>query len=205
MKLWITLLWLLAAPAFAQPAADAHLLSGARAFRDGDYARALVEFRVAEKRGASVRVQWYLAATLQKLGRNDDALYAFAVAERTAPAGRNAVLTWYEAVASHDVGLFTRADALAARVASEGGPKLAEQAQRLRAQMANLLGATPTAAQLEFHLSRARALATRREVALLYVGEARALAQRTAACARCDEIDRLANELGAAPLGAMAR
>lgn len=160
---------------------------------------------MAARRGAAREAAWYVAATLQRLQRNEEALEAFLSAEALWPEGRDPVLTWYEAVASHQLGLYGRADSLAASLSGAGGPRIAEQARKLRAQMAPLLTATPADRHLDFYLARARALAaSRAPVARLYLAEARALSRRTAPCLRCAEIDRLEASLGGAR-GAMAR
>lgn len=195
LPLALLLSWVAVAPAWGQTSDD-HLLAGARAFRDGNYERALVEFRVAQRVGAGEQAAWYLAATLQKLGRNEEALEAFLEAEHAWPAGRDTVLTWYEAVASHELGLFAYADRLAARLSAEAGPRLAEQAEKLRRQLQPLLTATPTSAQVDFHLGRIQALkGSRRKLALLHLEEARSLSRRSASCVRCDEVERLSTEL----------
>ena len=58
------------------PGADQHLLAGARLFRDGQYAEALVEFRVAQRLG-SPEASAYAGASLVKLERPEEAVEAF--------------------------------------------------------------------------------------------------------------------------------
>src|SRR5258708_20102539 len=89
--------------------ADEHLLAGARFFRAGEFARALVEFRVAEKLGGPGEPSWYAAAALVKLGRPEEALEAFAQAEKVAPAARDALLDYYRALACYDAPLYPSA------------------------------------------------------------------------------------------------
>jgi len=167
-------LWLPAA--LAAEDARAHLLAGARAFRAERYEQAQVEFRVALALGAGPGSRWYLAATLQKLERTDEALAEFLRAEQEAPASRDAVLTWYEAVASHQARLYVRADRLLASM-DRAGPRLQEQSAQLRAQLAPLLSAPVTPGVLEWYLERARAQRSP-EVAALYRQEAQALSAR---------------------------
>ncbi len=68
-------------------ASEPHLVAGAEAFRAEAYAQALVEFRVAEALG-SAEARWYSAASLLKLGRAEDAVEAFVLAERSSPSPR---------------------------------------------------------------------------------------------------------------------
>ena len=65
--------------------ANPHVLAGARAFRAGDWAVALVEFRVALKLGAPASVRWYEGATLARSGRFEEAVGVFELAFETAP------------------------------------------------------------------------------------------------------------------------
>ncbi|MDQ3263817.1 MAG: hypothetical protein M3Y59_09170 [Myxococcota bacterium] len=178
MKPYALLLALLLSASAAQAAEDAnaHLLAGARAFRAQGYQQSVVEFRVALTLGAGPQARWYLAAALQKTGRTDEALAEFLRAEQEAPSSRDAVLTWYEAVASHEARLYARADRLLSSI-QRAGPKLQEQVRQLRTQLAPLLSAPATPGVLEWYLQRGR---TREPaaVAALYLEEARGLSAR---------------------------
>lgn len=91
---------LLAAPSLALADDPAHhLLSGAEAFQRGDFAEALVEFRVAEQRLGPGEATWYLAASLVKLERHEEALIAFDRALQKALDLRDPVLDYYHALA----------------------------------------------------------------------------------------------------------
>src|ERR1051325_2597844 len=116
----------------AATGADEHLLAGARAFRGGEYARALVEFRVAEKLAGPGEASWYAAAALQKMGRPEDALVAFAQAEKSAPAARDALLDYYRAMACYDARLYLCAARLLGQVGDQGGPRIAAMAKKTR-------------------------------------------------------------------------
>src|SRR5260370_39787454 len=89
----------------AASGADEHLLAGARFFRAGNFSKALIEFRVAEKLGRTGEASWYAAAALVKLGRPEDALEAVAQAEKSAPAARDALLDYYRPPACYDARL----------------------------------------------------------------------------------------------------
>jgi hypothetical protein len=79
---------------------EAHLVAGAEAFRAEAYAQALVEFRVAEALG-STEASWYAAASLLKLGRSEDAVEAFVLAERSNRAAGDALLEVYRGQACY--------------------------------------------------------------------------------------------------------
>ena len=70
----------------------AHLLQGVRAFREGRFAEALVEFRVVEGApDAPAELAYYLGPTLYKLGRYREALQVFV----TSSAPRDALSEFY--------------------------------------------------------------------------------------------------------------
>lgn len=175
-RLAVTLAVLLA----ASTAADEHLLAGARSFRSGEYAQALVEFRVAEKLAHGGEAAWYAAATLQKLGRAEEAVEAFARAGKTAPAAHDALLDYYRAMACYDARLYECADRLLANVGDSPGPRIAQQAAKARGYIAVLAQEPPTDANVAWYRAReseARA-AGQQELAAAYAAEAAALELR---------------------------
>src|SRR5512142_966951 len=102
--------------ATGSPPADAHVLEGARLFRENQFAEALVEFRMAERLG-SPDARGYVAATLVKLARPQDALELFE--EPSAPPpGTDPLLDYYHARACYDLRLYLCADGLLAGVGS---------------------------------------------------------------------------------------
>jgi tetratricopeptide (TPR) repeat protein len=179
--------------AAAQSAPERHLLSGAAHFRAGRYDEALVEFRVAEKLGAGPIARWYAASALTQAGRSEDAVEEFLAAAAAAPEARDAVLTWHEAVASHDARLYLRADRLLALLGSSAGPRVAEQAAKLRAQIAPLLKAEPSAANVDWYVGRARTLygSDHPKLARLFAEEALSVAKRRPDCHACTEAEQL--------------
>ncbi|MFO0583993.1 MAG: hypothetical protein U0229_17105 [Anaeromyxobacter sp.] len=162
------------------PAADAHVLAGARLFRENRFAEALVEFRVAERQGAA-EARGYVAASLVKLGREEEALELF----EGGPApqgGRDALLDYYHALACYGARLYLQADELLARIGPRTGPRIAEQAAKVRADIAAAIPRDPPRDAIEWYLARsdAHAAAGRTALALAHAREARALGQRRA-------------------------
>lgn len=158
MKRLALCLLLLLLPLYARAGAEegvAHLLLGARHFREGDFARALVEFRVAERSGAGGEATWYVAASLVKLGRAEEALEVFDKAEATAPEARDGLLTYYQALGCHDARLYLCADSLLAEVGQAGGPQVAAQAAQVRADIARMLAVEPSHTAIDWYLARA--------------------------------------------------
>ena len=155
--------------------AEQHLKAGATAFREGRYDEALVEFRVAQKRGAQDAAA-YAAAALVKLGRAEEALDAFGSVD--APTG-DPLLDFYRAMACYDARLYACADRFLAGVASQGGPGMSEQAARTRAAIAAVLGDQPTTGTIDWYLARCENPDPRRaRLATAYCAEAVALSQR---------------------------
>ena len=113
--------------ALSSSPAERHLLEGASHFRAARWAEALVEFRMAAKLGERDAAA-YAGAALVKLERWDEAIEAFG----PSPAGRDALLDWYRALALEGAGLLASADALLATVSGRGGPRLSAQAEELR-------------------------------------------------------------------------
>lgn len=130
--------------------ADEHLLAGARLFRGGQYAEALVEFRVAEKLG-SPEARAYAGAALVKLERPEEAAEAFGGLEG---AGTDALLDYYRALAAYECRLYQAADRLLAAVGERSGPKIGEQVARLRAQASKAFAAEPSTSSIDWYLAR---------------------------------------------------
>ena len=159
MKRAALILLLIARPAFADPSADQHMLAGARAFQAEKFAEALVEFRVAERLGDAGAV-WYVAASLSKMGRAEDAVVEFTRAEAASPDERDGLLDYYHALACYEARLYSCADRLLASVGEDAGPRIAAQAAKVRADLAPLLHAPPQAAVVDwYHAHGAAALA----------------------------------------------
>ncbi|BDG03623.1 hypothetical protein [Anaeromyxobacter oryzae] len=162
------------------PRADEHLLAGARLFREEKFAEALVEFRVAERLGAP-GAAGYAAATLVKLDRPEQALEAFE-GPGAPSSGRAPLLDYFHALACYDARLYLRADRLLAGVGARSGPRIAEQAARVREDIAAALAREPARESVDWYLARCDALArdTRPVLARAYCEEALALAGRRA-------------------------
>jgi tetratricopeptide (TPR) repeat protein len=133
------LLCLCAAVVRADDGHDAHLFAGAQYFQAGRYTEALVEFRVAERLANDGGPAWYVAATLVKLKRPEEALAAFARAEAKDPADRDGLFDYYHALACYDARLYHCADRLLADVGERAGPKIAGQARKVRGDLGPIL------------------------------------------------------------------
>jgi tetratricopeptide (TPR) repeat protein len=170
---------LLAAVASSVPAADAHMHAGARYFQADRFDEALVEFRVAEELG-DPSASWYSAATLVKLHRPAEAVPEFSRAERVASADRDALLDYYHALACYEARLYACAERLLAEINQQAGPRIAAQAEQLRASLRPVLAGPAPPATLDWYHARARdALAAKRwELAAAYFEEALALGRR---------------------------
>jgi hypothetical protein len=168
----------LAAGALA--AGEDHLLAGAQLFRERRFQEAYVEFTVAARLGAGGDAAWYAAATLVKLERPEDALVAFAAAERAAPSVADPLLDYYRALACYDARLFLCADRLLEGVGDRTGPRIGAQARKMRADIAALLATEPSADSIDWY--HAHGAAARKEghysLAALYFTEAAALSHR---------------------------
>lgn len=185
MKHLVLYLLLLSLPLTARAEPEGgigHLLAGASHFREGRFAAALVEFRVAERGGAGGEATWYVAASLVKLGRAEEALEAFARAWAAAPDARDALLTYYEALACYEARLYLCADALLAQVGKAGGPHVSAQAARVRGDIARALASEPSHTVIDWYLARASEAqaAGRDALAARYRAEAANLAARRA-------------------------
>src|SRR6266700_3197667 len=152
------LLVLLVAPAArAEPtAADDHMLAGAQYFQSGRFTEALVEFHVAERAGADGGATWYVAATLVKLKRPEDAISEFARAESEAPGDRDALFDYYHALACYDARLYFCADRLLALIGEQAGPRIAGHARKIRADLAPVVSGTPSTAVIDWYHARAQ-------------------------------------------------
>jgi hypothetical protein len=158
--------------------AEAHVVEGARLFRENRFAEALVEFRVAERLGAG-EARAYAAAALVKLERPEDALELFE-GPGGAITGEHPLLDYYHALACYGARLYLRADALLAGVGERTGPRIADQARRIRREIADALPAEPPKDGVDWYLARAADLAGagRPVLARAYASEAVALGSR---------------------------
>jgi tetratricopeptide (TPR) repeat protein len=164
----------------ATPDATQHLLQGARHFRDGRFAQALVEFKVARGLGAVGEADWYIAASLVKLDRAEEALESFASARKVAPEARDALLDYYHALACYQARLYLCADGLLAAVGEASGPRIGAQARKLRAEIAALFRQPPVPTSIDWYHARAAQAraAGRSQLAVRYLEEAVLLAGR---------------------------
>ena|SRR5215813_461887 len=169
--LWASLLLASSAIA-ATTGAEEHLLAGARFFKEGRFAEALVEFRVAQNAG-SREALWYAGAALQKLGRSEEAIEAFAAAD---PAGHDSLLDYYRALACYDARLYLCADKLLASVGNRSGPRIAALVGEVREKIAVALRGGPTTDAIDWYHQRAtEAGQGRKLLAAAYLEEALAL------------------------------
>ena len=169
--LWASLLLTSSAIA-ATTGAEEHLFAGARFFREGRFAEALVEFRVAQKAGSGEAL-WYAGAALQKLGRSEEAIEAFAAAD---PSGHDALLDYYRALACYDARLYLCADKLLASVGDRSGPRIAALVREVRAKIAVALRGRPSTDAIDWYHQRATEVGLGRKLlAAAYLEEALAL------------------------------
>jgi tetratricopeptide (TPR) repeat protein len=147
---------LVSAQARAQSGGEEHLLTGAQYFRSERYREALVEFRVAERSGAGGVASWYVASTLVKLGRPEDAITVFAQAEASAAQDRDALFDYYHALACYDAKLYGCADRLLAGIGSHAGPRIAAQARTIRGDLAAVMSAAPSTGSIDWYSVRGR-------------------------------------------------
>ncbi|HZW88199.1 MAG TPA: hypothetical protein VFF12_03905 [Myxococcaceae bacterium] len=184
----------------AEPAvtpSESHLVAGAEAFRAETYEKALVEFRVAEALGSS-EASWYVAASLLKLGRAEDAIEAFVGAERSNRAATDALLEVYHGQACYAAQLLLCADRWFESAAARAGPRLAPQLKALRTAIRDALQAGQVDPAIDQLLERAGALQhTRPALAFAFAEEAAALASRSTTRHRQAEATTLASRLSA--------
>lgn len=177
---WIFIAFVIAVASPAIAAGDAHLLAGARLFRDGHFQQAYVEFSVARRLGEGGEAAWYEAAALVKLKRPEDAIEAFATAVALAPEARDPLLEYYRALACYDARLYLCADHSLAAVEKSAGPKIAAQARKTRADIAGVVySGEPAVGAIDwYHLRGTAALrAGLNALAGAYFTEAAGLAQ----------------------------
>lgn len=162
--------------AAAGPSADEHLLAGAKLFRSAAYAESLVEFRVAARLG-SPEASTYAGAALVKLDRPEEAIEAFGGVDGESS---DALIAYYRAVAAYDARLYQAADRLLAAVGDRSGPNIAQQAARLRAQIASVLSGEPSTASIDWYLGRCAEYrsAGRKVLAAAFCHEAAGLSAR---------------------------
>src|SRR4051812_37338078 len=194
------LTFLLASTFLAAPGpADEHLLLGARAFRAGRYAEALVEFKVAEKLGAGPDARAYAAAALVKLDRPEEAVELFGPKAEADP-----VLEFYRALACYQSRLFLCADQALEAAMGRFGPRVAEEARALRAQIQRTLSEEIQPEAVGWYLRHGEDAVQggRPGLGRLYAEEARALGGRRKDCHRCAEAEALLAKAKAAAVAA---
>jgi tetratricopeptide (TPR) repeat protein len=195
MKRAVFFFLLATAVAHADAGADAHMRAGAQHFQAGRFSEALVEFRVAERLAEDAGPRWYVAATLVKLKRPEEALTAFARAEASAPADRDALFDYYHALACYDARLYRCVDRLLAAVGDGAGPRIAAQARKIRADLVPVLSQAAPASAIDWYHARGQAARKAGEDALAaaYFEEAVELAGTDAhAYRRAEALDALA-------------
>ena len=190
---------LLVAAGTAVPPSESHLVAGAEAFRAEAYEKALVEFRVAEALGSS-EASWYAAASLLKLGRAEDAIEAFVVADRSNRSAGDALLEVYRGQACYAAQLFLCADRWFDSAGSRAGPRLALQLKALRTAIRDALQTGQLEPAIDRFLDRAVELrGTRPALAFAFAEEAAALSSRSQTRHRQAEATTLASRLSAPP------
>ena len=137
--------------------ADAHVLTGARAFRDGDWAAALVEFRVALKLGAPPGVHWYEGAALARSGRFEEAVGAFELAQELAPSGRDPLLDYYRALSCFETKLWGCVAEVTEALQRTGGPRIQQQVTAMATEAKQLLSNEPPKSAIDACFARSRA------------------------------------------------
>jgi hypothetical protein len=178
--------------------ADEHLLAGARSFREGRFDEALVEFRVAQTLG-SPDASAYAGAALVKLDRPEEAIQSFGGGDEP---GRDALIDYYRALACYEARLYLCADRLLAGVGERSGPRIADQAAKIRSGIAAELAAEPSRVAVDWYLARCseRNDAKRPILVAAYCREAAGLARR-----RKDQYGRAEAEAMLARLGRGSR
>ena len=160
---------------------DGHVLEGARLFRENRFAEALVEFRMAERLGSPDARGYVGRHPGQALppARTRWSCSSFPV---RAGAGADPLLDYYHARACYDLRLYLCADDLLAGVGSRTGPRIGEQADQIRRDIAAALLHEPAPDQVGWYLarSRAHAAAGRLVLARAFAREARSLGSRRA-------------------------
>src|SRR5688572_6269493 len=127
--------WMLIATiAAASTPPDAHgrVAAGHRHFQAGEFEAALTEYRRAQRMGNVRETSWQIGVTLVQLGRTEDALEAFAVAQRSAPGLEQPLQRFYRAVACLKARLWQCADELLGPLASSLKGPMAAHATALK-------------------------------------------------------------------------
>lgn len=169
--------------------ANAHVLAGARAFRAGEWAVALVEFRVALKLGAPASVRWYEGATLARTGRFEEAVGVFELAIETAPAEQDPLLDYYRALACFEARLWGCVVEVTAGLERTGGPRLQQQVASMAAEAKQLLSVEPPREAIDACFTRARASSSP-SLSRAWLREAARLGKRRVDRFRVDEAER---------------
>lgn len=183
----------------AVPPSETHLVAGAAAFRAEAYEKALVEFRVAEALG-STEASWYAAASLLKLGRAEDAVEAFVLAERSNRGATDALLEVYRGQACYAAQLLLCADRWFESASARAGPRLGPQLKALRAAIRDALQPAQLDSAIDRLLERAARLQEPRPaLAFAFAEEASGLAARSPGRHRQGEATALAGRLAATP------
>ncbi|HEY3585718.1 MAG TPA: hypothetical protein VGK85_01135 [Myxococcaceae bacterium] len=181
------------------PASESHLVAGAEAFRAEAYEKALVEFRVAEALGSS-EASWYIAASLLKLGRAEDAIEAFVLADRNNRSATDALLDVYRGQACYAAQLLLCADRWFESAGARAGPRLAPQLKTLRSAIRDAFQKGEIDPAIDRLLDRAGAVqATRPALAYAFAEEAAGLASRSTTRHRQAEATTLASKLSTPP------
>jgi len=177
------------------PASELHLVAGAEAFRAEAYEKALVEFRVAEALGSS-EASWYAGASLLKLGRAEEAVEAFVLADWSNHSATDALLDVYRGQACYAAQLLVCADRWFESAAARAGPRLAPQLKALRSAIGDALQKGQIDPAIDRLLDRAGAVQTTRPaLAFAIAEEAAALASRSTTRHRQAEATTLASKL----------
>jgi tetratricopeptide (TPR) repeat protein len=188
-----SLLWswcVLSTLAFAQEA-DKHVLTGARAFRSGDWAVALVEFRVALKLGAPPSVRWYEGAALARAGRFEEAVGIFELAFEAAPADRDPLLDYYRALSCFETRLWGCVAEITSELERTGGPRVQQQVATMAAEAKQMLSGEPPREAIDACFGRARSAVTP-ALARAWLREAVRLGKRRSDAFRVEEAGRAA-------------
>ena len=179
------------AVAFAHEA-DAHVLAGARAFRAGQWAEALVEFRVALKLGAPASVHWYEGAALARAGRFEEALGSFELALEVAPTGRDPLLDYYRALSCFELRLWGCVVEVTSELERSGGPRIQQQVKAMANEAKTLLSHEPPRDAIDACFTRARA-ATSPSLGRAWLREAARLGRLRSDAFRVEEAERAAS------------
>lgn len=169
--------------------ANTHVLAGARAFRAGDWAVALVEFRVALKLGAPASVRWYEGATLARSGRFEEAVGVFELAFETAPNERDPLLDYYRALACFEARLWGCVLEVTTGLERTGGPRIQQQVASMAAEAKQLLSAEPPREAIDACFTRASG-ASSPSLSRAWLREAARLGKRRVDRFRVDEAER---------------